>query len=244
MIELLVVMGIIGVLAMFLFVSYSRAQAKARDARRQADLGTITVSLESYYNDYNRYPTEEEITFGSPFGTYMSMVPNDPDPNKSYCYIPSSDGLSYTLGADYETTMEGVRCTPLDSTPVPTVPSVSETPVPTATPIPISTPAGCIPCSGLGVSYCCESNVYNENSCSATPLGVLPFSCSQPCSNVWRVIDYSGDCATGLTSVGQKEGEVCPISYQCGEIAQCTYQDESCDGEGENGDRYATCICW
>lgn len=141
LIELVVAIGIIGVLAAFLFASYSRSQAKARDARRKADIGTIGVSLEAYFNDYNAYP--EALNFGGQFAdngqVYMKELPQDPKPGQSYCYTAGEDLLSYTMGADYETTMEGTRCAAVGSTPAPTA---GPTAGPTPTAVPTATPSG------------------------------------------------------------------------------------------------------
>lgn len=225
LIELLVVIGIIGVLAAFLLASYSRSQAKARDARRKADLGTIGVSLESYFNDHNAYPTQGEIDFGSPFETYMSKLPNDPDPNKSYCYIPSGTRLSYTLGADYETTMEGVRCTEAGSTPGPAVPPTAG---PTATPVITPTP-----------------------TLTPTP---LPDFCYDGRWVERLDLGGEGDCVPESVGQGQYVTGSC-ASYYCGRITYapeklCHKFDSNCPLFTDpmspwynQGRRYTTCEC-
>jgi len=55
-IELLVVIGIIGVLASLVLVSVGKARGSARDARRKQDLGAIQTALELYYDDHGKYP--------------------------------------------------------------------------------------------------------------------------------------------------------------------------------------------
>lgn len=235
LIELLVVIGIIGVLAAYLFASYSRSQAKARDARRKADLGTIGVSLESYFNDFNRYP--DEIEFGSPFGTYMSEVPNDPVPGKNYCYIPSDDGLSYTLGADYETTTDGVRCTAVGSTPTPTAqplppPTAGPTTGPTPTPVPTATPM---------------PTVTPVPTATPTPTAT-PVPTSTPSNKCiggrWVQIGLPGECVGYAVGEGQFVGENCD-AVVCGTtINDCHYYDDSCDpGQYFPGRRKTTCEC-
>ncbi len=57
LIELLVVIAIIGVLATIILSSLNKAQAKARDARRERDIHTIQTALENYYVDHGKYPT-------------------------------------------------------------------------------------------------------------------------------------------------------------------------------------------
>ena len=56
LVELLVVVAIIGILATVVVISYSGAQKKARDARRQSDMSTIEQALNLYYNDLGSYP--------------------------------------------------------------------------------------------------------------------------------------------------------------------------------------------
>lgn len=56
LIELLVVVAIIGLLASVVLASLNSARAKARDARRRAELYELTNALELYYSQYGSYP--------------------------------------------------------------------------------------------------------------------------------------------------------------------------------------------
>lgn len=60
LIELLVVISIISLLASIVFASLNSARAKARDARRKADLNQIVTALEFYYDKYNTYPVASD----------------------------------------------------------------------------------------------------------------------------------------------------------------------------------------
>lgn len=51
LIELLVVIAIIGLLSSIVFASLNSARAKARDARRQADLRTIATALQLWFDN-------------------------------------------------------------------------------------------------------------------------------------------------------------------------------------------------
>ena len=56
LIELLVVIAIIAMLASVILASLSNARAKARDARRLADMHSIQTALEEYMSTYGHYP--------------------------------------------------------------------------------------------------------------------------------------------------------------------------------------------
>lgn len=111
LIELLVVISIIGVLATLVLVSYTTVQKQARDTQRRSDLIQYRNGLQNYAVNFGGiYPVYPEaydaVSFCSPGGElvgYLSMCPQDPDLNKTYYYISSPDGLTYTLYADIET---------------------------------------------------------------------------------------------------------------------------------------------
>jgi len=84
LLEMLVVIGIIGVLIGMGAVSYSTAQKKARDAKRKQDIKAIQNALEQYYSVCNyQYPTPaggkfSSIICTSPSIAIMPTVPVDP----------------------------------------------------------------------------------------------------------------------------------------------------------------------
>jgi len=57
LIELLVVIAIIGLLASIILISLNNARAKARDARRIADIHQVGLAMEMYHDKYGYYPT-------------------------------------------------------------------------------------------------------------------------------------------------------------------------------------------
>lgn len=89
LLEMLVVIGIIGIIVSMGFVSYSTSQKKARDAKRKSDLSAIQNSLEQYYSVCNySYPTSIsspiQCTVVTPTVMLMPTVPTDPKTTTPY----------------------------------------------------------------------------------------------------------------------------------------------------------------
>lgn len=60
-IELLIVVVVIGILSTLVITTYSGVQAKNRNSDRQASIDTIQGQLETYYAQYSKYPTLENL---------------------------------------------------------------------------------------------------------------------------------------------------------------------------------------
>ena len=117
LIELLVVIAIIGLLSTLSILALNTARARARDAKRVADVKQIQTALEMYYNDVGTYPATASITAGgaiaSPNGTFLAAVPTPPTPfdfvtgdcvgQPAYTYTSASPfttyQINYCLGA-------------------------------------------------------------------------------------------------------------------------------------------------
>ena len=84
LLELLVTISIIGILIGIGSVSFSTAQKKGRDSRRQGDMQAIQKSLEQCYALDNRYPPTSGVVSGSALScavstaSVMNQVPFDP----------------------------------------------------------------------------------------------------------------------------------------------------------------------
>lgn len=84
LIELMVVIAIIGLLASIITISLVSSKAKGRDAKRVADVRTIQLALETYYNDNGTYPV---TIYNAPFTpNYLTTVPTDPNSQAAYKY--------------------------------------------------------------------------------------------------------------------------------------------------------------
>jgi len=120
LIELLVVVAIIGLLSTLSILSLNTARARARDAKRVADVKQIQTALEMYYNDASNYPVEASVTPTSTGGiyygasTFLKTVPTPPTTidgtgcvgsQPAYTYAVSGTGstatytIKYCLGA-------------------------------------------------------------------------------------------------------------------------------------------------
>ena len=104
--EMLVVVGIIGIVTGIIMSSISSAKAKGRDAKRIADISVIQLALERYYDINRNYPTSLSV-----FLTDSSVPTKDPSGN-DYKYsalnadntavCSSGSCQSYHLGATLE----------------------------------------------------------------------------------------------------------------------------------------------
>jgi prepilin-type N-terminal cleavage/methylation domain-containing protein len=89
LVELLAVIAIIGILTGIIMVNIGGLRAKARDARRKADLSQIQNALELYYAEHDLYPVVEIWSGVCPwFGSHSTSGAD--------AYIP---GLSNILPA-------------------------------------------------------------------------------------------------------------------------------------------------
>jgi len=83
LIELLVVIAIIGILTGIVLVSLGGARAKARDAKRMADLRQIATAMEMCYDAENCGEGAEQYIATSGGGNVISNIDTDSDP----CYL-------------------------------------------------------------------------------------------------------------------------------------------------------------
>ena len=113
LLEILMVMGIVGILIAVSASAFLSARLTARDARRKTDLQQIRGALQTYMADTNFYPSSQStptLSSGnastlstflvSGTNQYMAEIPSDPISTMNYYYIPTATG--YYLCASLE----------------------------------------------------------------------------------------------------------------------------------------------
>ena len=89
LVELLVVIGIIGVLASIIMVNLSSAKYRANDAKRKSDLKNLSLALSQYYNDNGNYPSTSDNWWGASLNAGNHDVANRSSSRGSNpAYIP------------------------------------------------------------------------------------------------------------------------------------------------------------
>lgn len=114
LVELMVVIGIIGILSSILYANFGSARGSGRDAERQSDIRNLQTAIEQYKKQFGRYPdagcsTAPETIVSESCGTYIvglapdfiSVLPRDPQRRtfEGYSYITNSDGSAFKVMA-------------------------------------------------------------------------------------------------------------------------------------------------
>jgi prepilin-type N-terminal cleavage/methylation domain-containing protein len=96
LIEILIAFTILTLLALLGFMAWQNQAAKARDARRKADIKRLNIAFEDYYADAQAYPPADILREcgGAQLRTYLDgSIPCDPLTHTPYCYIYDSEPL-------------------------------------------------------------------------------------------------------------------------------------------------------
>lgn len=123
LVELLAVLGIIGLLIVISVIALGSAREKERDTRRMADMRSMQAYFEVYFVRNSRYPIAEEPILIGPGGAtclgsggfgasdcedaIAANLPTDPG-DGNYIYA-SADGSSYQIQTELEGQREGFQ---------------------------------------------------------------------------------------------------------------------------------------
>lgn len=105
LVELMVVIAIIAIIAAVGIAIFTTQQTAARDARRKADIESISQVLESHYNQStNQYCTAAAYTYCAPLTTWFSngAIPVDPSTQVNYSGLPANGAATYNVCATLE----------------------------------------------------------------------------------------------------------------------------------------------
>lgn len=107
--ELLIVVVIIAILAIFGILAFQRQTMRGYDAKRKTDLQKLRVLFEDYYNDHNCYPQVAtwnaynciDGSGGEFFASYLNgqRIPCDPVTNERYLYITIPENAPANVSA-------------------------------------------------------------------------------------------------------------------------------------------------
>ena len=113
LLELLVVIGIIGLLASILVINLTSARRRARDTKRVADIRNLQTAAEDYFGKNGRYPNTiaDLITNGNipvwpldPLAPTGTTCTGNSDNCYYYGHYPATNSYSYHFGASMEDT--------------------------------------------------------------------------------------------------------------------------------------------
>lgn len=137
LIEIVIVLGILGVLFSLLFIGFTGVQVNARDTRRRGDIDQINTAIQQYRQDNGQYPAAESydalITILQSEGLIQSRLVDPRDGIAGFGYQYGSDGTYYALWAALESDFNGtvqyyrvdaggsVEMTGAPTTPTPTI---------------------------------------------------------------------------------------------------------------------------
>ena len=107
LVEIVVVIGIMAVLSSIIYSSFDGAKAQSRDQQRLADISTIQLGLELYFNQHGSYPQQlGELVTNSDNVKYVANIPTPPsradEDNYKYNYVPlTKSGVGGTRCVSY-----------------------------------------------------------------------------------------------------------------------------------------------
>lgn len=119
LVEIITILAVIAALILFSYLNIPSIQAKARDARRKADLQKMAIAIAEYEDSTNCYPISLPLCDNKlqvDGSTIASNLPCDPGTDDSYVYVaedsecPSWFQLYTVLEHKDDTAIEKVGC--------------------------------------------------------------------------------------------------------------------------------------
>lgn len=109
LVEMMIVLGIIGILTTVVLASTSIARTKSRDTKRQADMKEIQLALALYFDVNRLYPASLATLVSQ---KYIPQLPIDPS-GTDYEYLSASPFSTYCIGVKLESAIpsDNVNCT-------------------------------------------------------------------------------------------------------------------------------------
>ncbi len=115
LIELMVTISVIGILSAVVYANVGKANPKARDTDRQADIRSLQIAIDQYKSKNGRYPSmgctpgADLVSAENDCSTYIldlapEYIPALPRDNKrgtdpGYAYVTNTNGTSYKIMA-------------------------------------------------------------------------------------------------------------------------------------------------
>lgn len=97
LVELLVVISIIAILSVIGITIFSGVQKNARDARRNADVQSISQALEVHYGDTTCGATAVSYCAPEPGWFSSGTLPKDPQTGADYANLPADGATNYNV---------------------------------------------------------------------------------------------------------------------------------------------------
>ncbi len=113
LLELLIVVGIIGILAVFLMPAFVGVRERAKEAGVRSVMHTVQLAVESYNLENMTYPIASNISLKNLFDNYLTgpgylvNLPKNPFTGKPYTESDTSGKVVY----DYDTTKNTYKIT-------------------------------------------------------------------------------------------------------------------------------------
>jgi prepilin-type N-terminal cleavage/methylation domain-containing protein len=112
LVEMLIVIGIIGILTSVIIASTTVSRAKARDTKRISDMKEIQLGLALYYDVNKVYPAGSDITAVNILVTqkYLPDIPTDPS-GVTYEYMVTNGKYCIGVKLESEIPNDSATCT-------------------------------------------------------------------------------------------------------------------------------------